>query len=55
MTAYIELRSKSVQDAILTEVKPHIVAMRSARNKLQKSYDAAKADQGFKSNFEDLL
>ncbi|CAK9056015.1 unnamed protein product [Durusdinium trenchii] len=36
------VESKSVQDAILTEVKPHIVAMRSARNKLQKSYDAAK-------------
>jgi hypothetical protein len=37
------LRSKSVQDAILTEVKPHLESMRSTRKSLQNAVDTAKA------------
>eukprot|EP00435_Cladocopium_sp_Y103_P069111 s583_g32.t1 len=39
------LRSSSVVTAIMAEVKPHISALKTSRQKLQKSVDDAKVDQ----------
>lgn len=37
------LRSKSVSEAILVEVKPHLEKLRKVRGGLQKAVDEAKA------------
>lgn len=42
-TAFGGVRSKSVADAILVEVKPHLQSLRQIRVNLQKSVDQAKA------------
>ena len=40
------LRSESVMNAILDEVKPHMSKMKATRDKLQKSVDTAKVSLG---------